>query len=207
MAARAVPRAEHEQHEQHEDLGILVEELDLLALMIGFSVSIASNRYDQRKILRKPKTMRLGSYCVAIFYRLGKRKLSATCLAPALTSLFYTDQDDTRPAQIDRVTSQLKLILGRRSRTAAAQPTLPGARRRCMNEVTQFARLRPGGVLETASTRRVAGSRQSSQLCSNALFGWRLRNGPATGKLSLVLPFVVSIAFLLIADIDAPRTA
>ena len=42
---------------------------------------------------------------------------------------------------------------------------------------------------------------------SNALFGWRLRNGPATGKLSLVLPFVVSIAFLLITDIDAPRTA
>ena len=59
------PRAEHEQHEQHEDLGILVEAtLTLLALMIGFSVSMASNR----------------------FYRLGKRKLSATCLAPALTS-------------------------------------------------------------------------------------------------------------------------
>jgi hypothetical protein len=39
-------------------------------------------------------------------------------------------------------------------------------------------------------------------LCSNALFGYRVRNA---GRLSLALPFVVSISLLLIADIDAPR--
>jgi hypothetical protein len=42
-------------------------------------------------------------------------------------------------------------------------------------------------------------------LCSNVLFGFRSRDGKAARKLSLVLPLVVSIAFLLIADIDAPR--
>jgi hypothetical protein len=41
-------------------------------------------------------------------------------------------------------------------------------------------------------------------LCPNVLFGYRSRKG-ATGKLSMVLPFVISIAMLLIADIDAPR--
>jgi purine-cytosine permease-like protein len=39
-------------------------------------------------------------------------------------------------------------------------------------------------------------------LCCNVLFGYRSQNA---GKLVLVLPFVVSISFLLIADIDAPR--
>jgi hypothetical protein len=42
-------------------------------------------------------------------------------------------------------------------------------------------------------------------LCSNVLFGYRSRNGNAAGKLAPVLPLVVSTAFLLIADIDAPR--
>jgi hypothetical protein len=42
-------------------------------------------------------------------------------------------------------------------------------------------------------------------VCSNVLFGYRSRKGKVSGKIALVLPFVVSIAFLLIADIDAPR--
>jgi hypothetical protein len=41
--------------------------------------------------------------------------------------------------------------------------------------------------------------------CSNFLFGYRSRNGRALGKLAVVLPLIVSIAFLLIADIDALR--
>jgi hypothetical protein len=40
-------------------------------------------------------------------------------------------------------------------------------------------------------------------LCSNVQFGYRSRKG--VRKLFMVLPFVISIALLLIADIDAPR--
>jgi putative tryptophan/tyrosine transport system substrate-binding protein len=36
-------------------------------------------------------------------------------------------------------------------------------------------------------------------------FGYRSQKGKDSGKIATVLPFVVSIAFLLIADIDAPR--
>src|SRR6476619_3540424 len=42
-------------------------------------------------------------------------------------------------------------------------------------------------------------------LCANVLFNYRSRKGPR--KLAIVLPFVISIAWLLIADIDAPRHA
>jgi hypothetical protein len=42
-------------------------------------------------------------------------------------------------------------------------------------------------------------------LCSNALMGYRSRTNKVGGGLMFVLPLVISCAFLLIADIDAPR--
>jgi hypothetical protein len=42
-------------------------------------------------------------------------------------------------------------------------------------------------------------------LCSNVPFGFGSRDSKAAKKLAFVLPFVVAIAFLLIADINAPR--
>ena len=42
-------------------------------------------------------------------------------------------------------------------------------------------------------------------ICSNMLVGFGARNDQAGFLLLLVLPLIVSIAFLLIADIDSPR--
>ena len=42
-------------------------------------------------------------------------------------------------------------------------------------------------------------------LCSNALMGYRSRSGKAGRGLVFVLPLIALFAFLLIADIDAPR--
>lgn len=42
-------------------------------------------------------------------------------------------------------------------------------------------------------------------ICSNALVGFGARNDTPRSIFLLVLPLVVSIAFLLIADIDSPR--
>jgi hypothetical protein len=46
---------------------------------------------------------------------------------------------------------------------------------------------------------------RSQARTTGAKIAYRSRNDKAAGKLALVLPLVVSIAFLLIADIDAPR--
>jgi len=43
-------------------------------------------------------------------------------------------------------------------------------------------------------------------LCSNTLFGYQLRYRNVLSPVAVVLPFVVSIAFLLIADIDDSPT-
>lgn len=43
-------------------------------------------------------------------------------------------------------------------------------------------------------------------ICCNLLVGYGARTSKAHGILLLVLPLVLSIAFLLIADIDSPRS-
>ena len=42
-------------------------------------------------------------------------------------------------------------------------------------------------------------------VCANVMLGYGSRNAKAWGALSLLAPLMVSISFLLIADIDAPR--
>jgi hypothetical protein len=42
-------------------------------------------------------------------------------------------------------------------------------------------------------------------ICANFMVGRNAKNPKAERKLMLVLPFVVAIAFFLIADIDAPH--
>jgi hypothetical protein len=43
-------------------------------------------------------------------------------------------------------------------------------------------------------------------ICCNLLVGYGARGPEAEGTLLLVLPIVVSVSFLLIADIDSPRS-
>jgi hypothetical protein len=50
------------EDEEHEDLGIILgATLTLLALIIGFSVSMASTRYDQRKNLEEEEANAIGT--------------------------------------------------------------------------------------------------------------------------------------------------
>lgn len=203
-------RNRNAEHQQHEDLGVILgATLTLLALIIGFSVSMASTRYDQRKNLEEAEANAIGT-----------EMLRADLLAPADAAnvhtllgayldqrmLFYTNQDDIRQAQIDQTTSRLQIDLWAAVRgPATAQPTpvtalvLSG-----MNDV-----INSQGYAQAAFWNRIPHAvwwlMASIALCSNVLFGFRSRDGKAARKLSLVLPLVVSIAFLLIADIDAPR--
>jgi len=42
-------------------------------------------------------------------------------------------------------------------------------------------------------------------VCCNVLVGYGARNAKTEGRLLLVVPLVVAISFMLIADIDSPR--
>ena len=196
--------------ELHEDLGILLgATLTLLALIIGFSVSMASNRYDQRKNLEEAEANAIGTEILRADLLSPADAASVRSLLGAYLDqriLFYINQDETRQAQIDQSTSQLQTSLWDAVRgPATARPTpvtalvLAG-----MNDV-----INSKGYTQAAFWNRIPRPvwwlMAAIALCSNVLFGFRSRDGKAARKLSLVLPLVVSIAFLLIADIDAPR--
>lgn len=108
--------------------------------------------------------------------------------------------------QIDKLTSQLQADLWAAVRAPAmAEPTPVAALVLAgMNDV-----INSQGYTQAAFWNRIPQAAwwlmAAIALCSNVLFGYRSRSGMSARKIALVLPFVVSIAFLLIADIDAPR--
>jgi hypothetical protein len=204
---RRNPKAEEEEH---EDLGIILgATLTLLALIIGFSVSMASTRYDQRKNLEEAEANAIGTEMLRSDLlppadAAKVRELLGAYLDQRIQ--FYINQDDSRQAQIDQATSQLQISLWAAVRgVATGQPTpvvalvLAG-----MNDV-----INSQGYTQAAFWNRIPRAvwwlMATIALCSNLLFGYRARDCKAARKLALVLPFVVSTAFLLIADIDAPR--
>jgi hypothetical protein len=96
--------------EQNEDLGvILVATLTLLALIIGFTASMATTRYDQRKTLEEAEANAIGTEILRADLippadAANVRRLLAAYLDQRI--LFYINQDETRQRQIDQSTSQ-----------------------------------------------------------------------------------------------------
>jgi hypothetical protein len=192
--------------ERHEDLSVILgATLTLLALIIGFSFSMATNRYDQRKNFEEAEANAIGTEI------LRADLLSAADGANVLKLLgdyldqriqFYINRDDGLRARIDERTSKLLADLWAAVRApAAAQPTPVAA--------LVLAVINSQGYTQAAFWNQIPHAAwwlmAAIALCSNILFGYRSRSGATAGALALVLPLVVSIAFLLIADIDAPR--
>ena len=198
------------EDEQHEDLSVILgATLTLLALIIGFSISMASGRYDQRKTLEEAEANAIGTEMLRADLLPPSDAANVSSLLSAYLDqriLFYINQNDTQQTQIDQSTSKLQADLwGAVRGPATAQPTpvvalvLAG-----MNDV-----INSQGYTQAAFWNRIPIAvwwlMVAIALCSNVLFGFRSRDGKAARKLALVLPFVIAIAFLLIADIDAPR--
>jgi hypothetical protein len=114
--------------DQNEDLNlILAATLTLLALIIGFRSSMATNRYDQRKSLEEAEANAIGTEILrADFLPAADTATVRQLLGGYLDQriLFYVNQDSTRRPQINQQASQLQADLwsARRGPTAA-EPT------------------------------------------------------------------------------------
>ena len=193
-----------------EDLDVIASAtLTLLALIIGFSFSMATNRYDQRKNFEENEANAIGT-----------EVLRADLLPPADAAkvrvlliayldqriLFYSNSDDTRQAQINRTTDKLEAELWAAVRGPVTAQSTPGTALALagMNDV-----LNSRGYTQAAIWNRIPTAAWvlmvAIALCSNLLLGYGSRDSKAWRKLGLVLPLSVSISFLLIADIDAPQ--
>src|SRR6202047_4725320 len=101
--------------ERNEDLGvILAATLTPLALIIGFSFSMATNRYDQRKNFEEAEANAIGTEILRADLlppadAANVRKLLGDYVDQRI--LFYLNRDDTRRTRIDQRTSQLQADL------------------------------------------------------------------------------------------------
>jgi len=203
-------RRHNAEEAERDDFGVVVSAtLTLLGLIIGFSFSMASSRYDQRKNLEEAEANAIGTeYVRADFLPAADAVRVRTLLRNYLDQriLFYETSDERRLRQIDAATAQLETDLWSAVRApAAAQPTpVTAVVVAGMNDV-----LNSQGYTQAAWRNRIPsaawGLLAIIAICSNLLIGYGARRGGAKAILLIVLPLIVSISFSLIADIDSPR--
>jgi len=188
---------------------ILAAALTLLGLIIGFSFSMAISRYDQRKNCEEAEANAIGTEYVRADLlppadATRVRALLKNYLDQRVS--FYTTRDEQQLQRIDADTGQLQAELWSTVRAPAlAHPTQVIALAVSgMNDV-----LNSQGYTQAAWWNRIPaaawGLMAAIAICCNLLVGYGARQARGETILKLVLPFIVSISFFLIADIDSPR--
>lgn len=198
------------EEDEREDFGIVqAATLTLLALIIGFSFSMATARYDLRKNYEEAEANAIGTeYVRAGFLPAAEAATMRFRLARYvdLRILFYRTRSTGEIAQINSDTAQLQNEMWSAVQgPALLQPTpIMALAVSGMNDV-----LNSQGYTQAAWWNRIPisawGLLMLTAIWCNVLVGYGARGAGIAAKLLTVLPVVVSISFLLIADIDSPR--
>jgi hypothetical protein len=189
---------------------ILVTTLTLNGLIIGFSFSMAINRYEQRKNYEEAEANAIGT-------EYSRADLLPPEVANDVRSLlrqyldlrvsFSSAHDENQLQQINSRTEESQSALWAAvSAAAAAHPTPVVALAVAgMNDV-----LNSQGYTQAAWWNRIPTGAwilmAAIALISHVLLGYGAQSAKAESALFVVLPFVVAVSFLLIADIDSPRS-
>jgi hypothetical protein len=198
------------EEEAREDFGVVLgATLTLLALLIGFSFSMAIGRYDQRKNYEEAEANAIGTE----FVRAGLLPHADATIVQTLLGRyldqrvsFYLTSDQQRLGELSTLSTQLQSELWSAVQApATAQPNpVIALAVSGMNDV-----LNSQGYTQAAWWNRIPWAAWDLMaliaICCNLLVGYGARNTKVGGILLLILPLIVSIAFLLIADMDSPR--
>lgn len=183
--------------------------LTLLALVIGFSLSMAVGRYDQRKNYEEEEANAIGTE----FVRADLLPANAAAAIRAdlaqyleLRIAFYQTRDLQHVEQINAATSVLQNQMWDAAKTGAAtQPNPISALAVAgMNDV-----INTQGYTQAAWWNRIPLAAWILMIVvgvfCNALVGYGVKNAAAKNRFLLIMPLTVAISFMLIADIDSPR--
>jgi hypothetical protein len=188
---------------------ILAATLTLLGLIIGFSFSMAISRYDLRKTYEEAEANAIGTEYVRADLLPSADAVNIRQLLRSYVDqriLFYVTHDEAPLREVNTRTAKLQAELWSAVRPpAAANPTAIVALAVAgMNDV-----LNSQGYTQAAMWNRIPTAAWTLMLiiaiCCNVLLGYGLRGAAGGARLLVVVPFFVSIAFMLIADIDTPR--
>ena len=196
------------EEDERQDFGIVIPAtLTLLGLVIGFSFSIATSRYDQRKNYEEAEANAIGTeYVRADLLSASDASRVHELLKNYLDQrvLFYETRDEQQLGRLNAQTAQLQSELWSVVRAAAAkQPTYPvGLAVSGMNDV-----LNSEGYTQAAWWYRLPVAAWAFMVAiavfSNLLIGYSSHRRSIS--VFVVLPLAVSISFFLIADIESPR--
>lgn len=196
--------------ETSQDLGVIqTATLTLLALIIGFTFSMAIDRHDQREVLEESEANAIGTeYLRADLLPPAAANKTKELLEEYLDQriLFYSKQSHEVVVKIRQKTEDLQEALW--------NEVLPHARAQAnpmmalvasgMNDV-----LNSQGYVQAAWWNRIPNTAwallTSIAICANLLVGFGARNFKKNVGLFMIFPFVTSVSFFLIADIDSPR--
>jgi hypothetical protein len=196
------------EHADPKDFAtILPAALTLLGLIIGFTFSMAVSRYDQRKTYEEAEANAIGTeYVRTDLLPAGQAAQLRQLLAKYVEQrvLFYEVRDDVRIQQINMDTAALqKALWSATTGPAMAQPTpISALVVSGMNDV-----LNSQGYTQAAWWNRVPIGAWILMgfvaIACNFLLGYSERH---TRRVTLfVFPLILTIPFVLIADIDSPR--
>jgi hypothetical protein len=200
-------RADVSKEDERADTSLLAgATLTLLFFIIGFSFSMAINRYDLRKNTEQAEPIAIGTaYSRADLLVPGDAAKVQTLLKRYLDQrmLFYTTRSPGRASEITADTVQLQTELWSTLRPAivAVPAPLMGLLVSGMNDVINSQRSSQAAWLNRIPVAAWALMVIGLGCCW--LVGYRARR---TDWLAfLVVPIAVSVCFFLIADLDSPR--
>ena len=194
--------------DERTDYGVVIAAtLTLLGLIVGFSFSMATGRYDQRKNLEEDEANAIGTEYVRADFLPAAEAARVKALLKQYTDLrveFYTTQNMEDYEQIVQATEKMQDALWTTvSGPVNAEPTPVHALVASgMNDV-----LNSQGYTQAAWWNRIPLGAWllmfGIALFCNMLLGYGARR--IYPRLLMVLPLVVAVSFFLIADIDSPR--
>jgi hypothetical protein len=190
------------------DYGIIVgATLTLLGLLIGFTFSMATTRYDLRKNLEEEEANAIGTEYARLDFLPAADAGQLQGLLRQYTGLrihFYTTRDQAElhrlNADTTKVQNQMWALVAQAAQLQVSPLTALASSG--MNDV-----LNAQGYTQAAWWNRIPGPAWWLMLViallSNLLLGYGMHRRAVV--LSVVLPVAVSVSFFLIADIDSPR--
>jgi hypothetical protein len=196
--------------DSRQDYGlVLAAILTLLALIVGFTFSMSVERYDLRKHYEEEEANAIGTeYLRAGLLPTANANQVRALLARYLDQriLFYETRDDQRLKAINQTTAELQTDLwagvqmpGTQQPSATVALAVGG-----MNDV-----LNSQGYTQAAWWNRIPSAgwalMTAIAIFSCTMVGYGAKTFKAEAYFLWVLPTVLSISFLLIADIDSPR--
>jgi hypothetical protein len=213
LAAWVGTRMSHRRHalqneDERADFSVVqAATLTLLGLIIGFSFSMATGRYDLRKTYEEAEANAIGTEYVRADLLPPDERARVRSLLKEYTAQrirFYTSRswDDIDQIRADTGKMQDELWTAA-SATAVAQPTTIRALVVAgMNDV-----LNSEGYTQAAWWNRIPTGAWALMFAiavfANWLMGFGLKRWAP--RLLVIMPVVVSVSFFLIADIDSPR--